>query len=288
MKVSAGWLSGIAVALLGACATAPAKVAPPPTVAPAPAPPPTADEDGTPQSPRPLALGAPHVDTLEREAGDLDDWYRLDVPSAGTLRVVVEGEGGAPLRGLFVALTDLGGQFPGNPTRSGGRARVELQPQVAAGPRLLWIGSEAGTSDRVAYTVRAEHKAARGRAPHGREASGAARGRDLHHARGGVRPRAGGQAVRHDRGGREGRPRQRDEGSAPRGRPRDRRVRGRGRLPGREPHRDPGRARRSHHGPDGRRGGRAEVTDHPNARPLGGSSAAPRWLSGLTRAVGSP
>jgi hypothetical protein len=156
MKPAAHWILGLAVGLLAACATTPATVAPPPATAPTPPPPPAADEDGTPQSPRPLGLVIAHVDTLERDAGDLDDWYRVEVPSAGTLRIAVDGEGGAPLRGLFVALTDLTGQFPGNPTRSGGRSRIQLNPAVPAGPRLLWIGSEAGTAGKVAYSVRVD------------------------------------------------------------------------------------------------------------------------------------
>ncbi len=136
-----------------ACTSSPPAPAP---SAPRAAKAPAADANGTPASAQPLALGALKADSLDRSAGDLDDWFRLDFPDAGTARIVVSGPDGAPLPHLYAAVTDESGQFPGSPVRSGGRPRLELAPQVAKGVRLLWIGSEPEAVGATKYTVRAD------------------------------------------------------------------------------------------------------------------------------------
>lgn len=158
------WLRVFPLAL---CAAGFAACAAPPTTAAAPKAPaaraaaPTApvrapDPNASPASAERLAFGLERADAVDRSAGDLDDWFLLEFPAAGQLKVVVQGPKGAPLPNLFVALTDSAGQFPGNPTRSGGRPRVELTPLVAKGTRLLWIGTEPEATAMTAYSVRAE------------------------------------------------------------------------------------------------------------------------------------
>jgi hypothetical protein len=162
MNTSSGLRAFSAVLLsagLAACASAPAPQAAP--AAPAPAAAPTApapprDPNGAPAAAERLAFKADRADSLDRGRGDLDDWFLLDFPSAGSVRVVVTGAQGAPLPHVFLAITDLQGQFPGNPVRSGGRPRVELQQTVAKGQRLLWVGTEPEATGATAYGVRAE------------------------------------------------------------------------------------------------------------------------------------
>jgi hypothetical protein len=144
---------------LGACASppppqapAPAAAAPAPAAAPAAAP----DPNGAPAQAERLAFKADRADSVDRSRGDLDDWFLLDFPSAGSVRVVVTGAQGAPLPHVFLAITDLQGQFPGNPVRSGGRPRVELTQTVAKGQRLLWVGTEPEAAGATGYGVRAE------------------------------------------------------------------------------------------------------------------------------------
>jgi hypothetical protein len=145
---------------LCACASSPApKAAPPSAAAPAAAPAapkPAPDPNGAPAQAERLAFKADRADSVDRGRGDLDDWFLLDFSSAGNLKVVVTGAQGAALPHIFVAITDLSGQFPGNPVRSGGRPRVGLAQQVAKGQRLLWIGTEPEASGATAYSVRAE------------------------------------------------------------------------------------------------------------------------------------
>jgi hypothetical protein len=149
------------VAGLEACASPPAPkaaaAAPAQTPAPARAPAPAgADPNGAPAQAERLAFKTDRADSLDRSQRDLDDWFLLDFPSAGSAKVIVTGARGAPLLHVSLAITDLSGQFPGNPVRSGGRPRVELAQQVAKGQRLVWIGTEPEATGRADYAVRAE------------------------------------------------------------------------------------------------------------------------------------
>ncbi len=154
----------LSLALLG-CPTVPAAAPPPAPVQPPPPPPPP-DPDGTPTQPSPLAFGALHGDSLDRAARDSDDWYLLNVREPGTLRVAVEGAGGAALTNVLVALTDAKNAASVQPIRTGGRTRLELPAQtVAAGPRLLWVGLEPEATAAVAYQVRATFTARKAPAP---------------------------------------------------------------------------------------------------------------------------
>jgi len=145
------WNVLLALALALACAKPP----PPP---PPPAPPPP-DPDGTPAQAQPLALHETHADSLDRKHGDLDDWYRVEVPKAGTLHVSVQGVGPDGLPDLFAAITDPRGVARVQPTRSGGRPRFELKSEVEAGTWLIWVGSEPESSVIVPYELRPEFQA---------------------------------------------------------------------------------------------------------------------------------
>ena len=146
-----------ALALLGggavlACASQPA---PPPPPRAAPPPPPPRDSDGTPPEASPLALGARHSDTIDRTRGDLDDWFKLDLPRDGSLTVILEGPASAPLPNLTLAVTDAKGGTLAPPARTGGRPRVGFGPRaLTRGSVLIWVGSEAGEAGLVAYEVR--------------------------------------------------------------------------------------------------------------------------------------
>lgn len=155
----------LALALLGAgvsgCATAP----PPPPPAPAPPPPPR-DDDGTPPEASPLVLGARHPDSIDRTQGDLDDWFKLELPQDGTLTVVLEGPSSAPLPNLTLAVTDAKGGTLAAPVRTGGRPRVGFGPRaLTRGTYLIWVGSEAGEAARVPYEVRSSFTAKAAPAP---------------------------------------------------------------------------------------------------------------------------
>jgi hypothetical protein len=145
--------------LLGAsfvlgCATQP-KPAPAPAAHAAPPPPPPRDDDGTPAEASPLSLGTRHADSLDRSHGDLDDWFKIELPRPGTLTVIVEGPNGAALPNLTLAVTDAKGGTLSPPSRTGGRPRVGFGPrELPRGTYLIWVGSEASEAGLVPYEVR--------------------------------------------------------------------------------------------------------------------------------------
>jgi hypothetical protein len=153
---------GLAVA---GCAAAP-PAPPPPAPAPPPPPPPPPDPNGTPAQPSPLPFGELHTDSLDRVARDIDDWFVLNVREPGTLRIALEGQAGAPLPNVLVALTDPKSAATVQPMRTGGRARLELPAlNVTPGARLLWVGLEPEATASVAYQVRATFAARKAPAP---------------------------------------------------------------------------------------------------------------------------
>ncbi len=145
-------------AVVGTGCVAPVKPSgstPPPPVRVVEPPPP--DADGSPDRATLLALGAQHGDSLDRAARDLDDWFRIVLPRAGTLRLSLVGANGASLPHVFVSLTDERGLAAAQAVRAGGRSRVDLPAQqVAAGTRLVWVGTEPESNAPVAYQIRAE------------------------------------------------------------------------------------------------------------------------------------
>lgn len=154
--------AGLGAAALSAliavgCAAPPRQTLPAP-LPPAPAPPPPPpDGDATPDQATTLALGVRHSDSLDRAARDLDDWYRIELPKAGTLRVSLSGSSGAALPYVFVSITDGRGLASAQPLRAGGRPRVDLPAQqVSAGTRLVWVGTEPESNAPVAYELRAD------------------------------------------------------------------------------------------------------------------------------------
>jgi hypothetical protein len=124
---------------------------------PPPPPPPPPDADATPEASRLLPFDAPQADSLDRAAGDLDDWYRIEVAVPGTVRLVLGARAAGSLANMTLALTDSSGAARVQPLRSGGRERVEVEREVAPGTWFVWVGSEpdARQTGAVAYELRA-------------------------------------------------------------------------------------------------------------------------------------
>jgi type VI secretion system VasD/TssJ family lipoprotein len=104
-----------------------------------------------------LALGTPLMNRLECDEGegDCNDWYRLDVPEAGSLEVVVAsvaGQGSAAQ--LAVTLAD-GGQLTLVETPSGGRPRFGVRWEVTPGVYFVWIRADGSTKGELGYQVSA-------------------------------------------------------------------------------------------------------------------------------------
>jgi len=148
---TSGWVAVIGIVFALAVAGCAKKPRPPP--------PPPPDSDATPQAAQPLAFDELHRDSADRTRGDLDDWYRLEVPAAGT--VYLELSAAQPhgsLPGLFLVLTERGGVAHVDPTRTGGRTRVVLSREVQPGAYLVWVGTEPEAAGSVPYEIRAHFK----------------------------------------------------------------------------------------------------------------------------------
>jgi hypothetical protein len=133
---------------------------------PKPPPPPPPDPDGRPEQAQLVEPDLDHGDSLNRGANDLDDWYRLDLPSDGRLFVTVSGstEGGAPE--YFVAVTDTSGERILARERAGGRERFALElKKVDAGPVLVWVGSQPETTTPIGYQLNIDYTPVRKPAP---------------------------------------------------------------------------------------------------------------------------
>ena len=143
--------------LLGAVVLVSCAQSPPP-----PPPPPPPDPDATPAQAGVLNLGTLHADTLDRSANDRDDWYRIDLPGPGTLRLKLSAASAAGLPGIFIALASPTGVPEAQPVRAGGRTEVELSKEVQkAGTVLVWVGTEPDATAAVPYDLRADFQARR-------------------------------------------------------------------------------------------------------------------------------
>lgn len=105
-----------------------------------------------PRSLETLTLGEPHAAVLDCAAQECNHWYRVEVPRAGTLEVLVEpgettGGSGAPL--VRVLVRELG-RDPLAQTMGDEDGSLRLAPQVRPGLHLVLV--QAGGA-RLPYTV---------------------------------------------------------------------------------------------------------------------------------------
>lgn len=139
-------VSLVAAATLAACASKP-----PPPRPPHPNP--------TPATALPLELGQLAEHSLNRSEGVLDDWYKVEIPAEGTLRIELSAPTGALPSGVILAMSDEKGLSQIQPTRAGGRERVELESPVQAGTEWIWVGTEPEATGPIPYQLQANFTA---------------------------------------------------------------------------------------------------------------------------------
>jgi hypothetical protein len=122
---------------------------------------PPPDPDGVATGALPLGLGEWKRDALDCGEGDCSDWFRLETPDAGTLRIaVVRTADDRKLPEFSVALTDENGKELARAT-SGGKDRVRLvHPKkkgqhAPAGRYLLAVQTPPDGEGALAYELRA-------------------------------------------------------------------------------------------------------------------------------------
>lgn len=122
------------------------------------APPP--DPDGTPQGSRDLPLGSWQRDALDcgRFTGDCADWYRIEIPGEGTLRLdVAKVQDERPVPDFTLVLGEASGRVIAEETNDG-RIRLRLERSVRAGTRTLAIFTPEGGGGAMAYEIRASFR----------------------------------------------------------------------------------------------------------------------------------
>jgi hypothetical protein len=147
---SVGWalkqtVSLIAAATLVACAKPP--------------PPPPPHPNPTPATALPLELGQQAEHSLNRSQGILDDWYKVEIPAEGTLRIELSAPTGALPPGVILAMSDEKGLSQIQPTQAGGRERVELENLVQVGTEWIWVGTEPEAKGAIPYQLQANFTA---------------------------------------------------------------------------------------------------------------------------------
>jgi len=141
-----GWalkqiVSVVAVATLAACASKP--------------PPPPPHPNPTPTTALSLEFGQLTEHSLNRGQGVLDDWYKVEIPAEGTLRIELSAPSGALPSGVILAMSDEKGLAQIQPTQAGGRERVELESPVQAGTEWIWVGTEPEAKGPIPYQLQA-------------------------------------------------------------------------------------------------------------------------------------
>jgi hypothetical protein len=120
-----------------------------------PRPPPPPHPNPTPATALPLEIGQLAEHSLNRGQGILDDWYKVEIPGEGTLRVELSAATGTLPSGVIVAMSDEKGLPQIQPTRAGGRDKVELEGPVQPGTEWLWVGTEPEAKGSIPYQLQA-------------------------------------------------------------------------------------------------------------------------------------
>ena len=106
-----------------------------------------------PRSLETLTLGEPHAAVLDCAAQECNHWYRVEVPQAGRLEVLVEtaetAEGSSRPPLVRVLVRELGRE-PLAQTMGGEDGSLRLEPQVRPGLHLVLVQAGGG---RLPYTV---------------------------------------------------------------------------------------------------------------------------------------
>lgn len=118
------------------------------------------DPDGTPLGARPLSLDEWVRDTIDcgRFSGDCADWYLVEVPGEGTLRLdlaKVQDEREVP--DFTLALGDPAGRVIED-DQNAGRIRLRLDHAVRAGRYTVSVSTPAEGSGAMDYEVRASFR----------------------------------------------------------------------------------------------------------------------------------
>jgi hypothetical protein len=103
----------------------------------------------------PLELGQLAEHSLNRDQRILDDWYKVEIPAEGALHVELSAPTGTLPSGVIVAMSDEKGLPQIQPTRAGGRDKVELEGPVQPGTAWIWVGTEPEAKGPIPYQLQA-------------------------------------------------------------------------------------------------------------------------------------